>query len=185
MSTKRLQSTVWPDRETIFQYLAIGNTYKSHWSQHKLGSAEARQCLFALRNEWWLPAWSLRCFLYHWGFREGFWYRGCYATSSGRAIASSGVRSPRWPLTPSRSRPGSRRRRRQTPSQSPSSRPGKRILLLVWFVVPCYLWWKNTNLRGSTTVWLTVSLFCLDSVALLMLLYSFGWIQTIQTGGQL
>ena len=48
---------------------------------------------------------------------------------------------------------------------------------------------ENTNLRGSVTAWLTSWLFCLNSVALLLLneqqFYLFGQIQTSQTGGQL
>ena len=47
---------------------------------------------------------------------------------------------------------------------------------------------ENTYLRGSTTVRLTSSLFCLDSAALLMLnekqFYLLGQIQPCQTGGQ-
>ena len=48
---------------------------------------------------------------------------------------------------------------------------------------------EDTNLRGSITVQLSSCLFCLDSVALLMLnlhqLYLVGQIKISQTGGQL
>ena len=45
---------------------------------------------------------------------------------------------------------------------------------------------EKTNLRGSITVWLTFSLFCFDSAALLILneqqFYMLGQIQTSQIG---
>ena len=87
----------------------------------------------------WLPAWSQKCSLYHWGFRGDFLYQGCFWEWFVPRALLNGAHSRHWPL-------------RQWHSKHGSRPPHPRTLSLSPWLIP-------TNTEDTVTIWMPSSLW--------------------------